>query len=170
MLLYTTQKPCRGCYILKTGMRLYIDVGWFASGRGSWLLCEPNWLCWRLGLAGTCCNFFTPTTKHRHGLPALWQVFDGLPPPLRFALHEHPELRWGELKIWGCSLSYQVDGWIGLDIDTSKNTGSKSIESSSIILFSHMTQEKSLRALRFLCVSKRFKKNSFSRWGPPVLS
>lgn len=36
------------------------------------------------------------------------EVFDGLPPPLRFALHEHPELRWGELKIWGCSLSYQV--------------------------------------------------------------
>ena len=61
-------------------------------------------------------HFPQGTTKHSHGqLPALWQVFDGLPPPLRFALHEHPELRWGELKIWGCSLSYQVDGWIGLD-------------------------------------------------------
>eukprot|EP00439_Symbiodinium_sp_Y106_P029010 s2717_g3.t1 len=37
------------------------------------------------------------------------EVFDGLPPPLRFALHEHAELAsWGRLTIWGCSLSYQV--------------------------------------------------------------
>ncbi|CAE7615659.1 unnamed protein product, partial [Symbiodinium pilosum] len=37
------------------------------------------------------------------------EVFDGLPPPLRFALHEHEELAsWGKLPVWGCSLSYQV--------------------------------------------------------------
>ncbi|CAK9012870.1 unnamed protein product [Durusdinium trenchii] len=37
------------------------------------------------------------------------EVFDGLPPPLRFSLHEHPQLAsWGGLTVWGCSLSYQV--------------------------------------------------------------
>ena len=29
-------------------------------------------------------------------------------PPLRFSLHEHANMGWGELQIWGCSLSYQV--------------------------------------------------------------
>lgn len=36
------------------------------------------------------------------------EVYDGLPPPLRFALHESEKLRWPPTPPWGCSLSYQA--------------------------------------------------------------
>lgn len=42
------------------------------------------------------------------------EVFDGLVPPLRFALHEHQGMRWGELTVWGCSLSYQA--WVRMGV------------------------------------------------------
>ncbi|CAE7438376.1 unnamed protein product [Symbiodinium pilosum] len=36
------------------------------------------------------------------------EVYDGVPPPLRFALHDSELLAWPPAAPWGCSLSYQV--------------------------------------------------------------
>eukprot|EP00434_Breviolum_minutum_P023313 symbB.v1.2.020564.t1/scaffold1741.1/size103732/5 len=62
----------------------------------------------KVDLDGADCDV---TKEFLSAIPAkmvVLEVFDGFVPPLRFSLHEHANMGWGELQIWGCSLSYQV--------------------------------------------------------------
>ncbi|CAJ1390672.1 unnamed protein product, partial [Effrenium voratum] len=73
-----------------------------ALGRVPWLD------VFKVDIDGADCDVAQAFLSAARAKLVVMEVYDGLPPPFRFALHESEKLRWPPRPPWGCSLSYQV--------------------------------------------------------------